>query len=446
MRKSRHHIIQFGCILAVLTAIMLQGFTKVVKLKPLSGFEKEERPPVALKFKTYYDGSYQNYMTEHAKRNTGFREFFIRNYNQVCYTCFDKITNNRVFKGYDNELFLDMYLNEVTGKQLRQEYGSVEEAQRDARKNVEATLALIDTLRQHGTEFLFVFAPSKTAVYPEKMPQSYQDRLLDFSLEECYIELFKENGIPHIDFYHYFQGLKDTATYPLYTRTGTHWAESTIPFVSDSIFKKLEAQTGFRLPSVAIVNDNVSTEYSTIDSELEANLNLLFPLPKPALPNPEFTLEDTIGKDRPNLLVIADSYFNQLRRSCFVDAFNQWDYWVYNREVQSSREKYNWKQLNMILDADQVLEEADIVMAVFTAPMFYNYMFGFTHTALELLHHGTMSDEEALQTIIKKIMNDPAWMKAIEEQAERLGISVEENIRSNADYTLRSLKQTNAQP
>ena len=38
MNKKTHFLIQFVCILAVLTAILLQGFTHVVKMKPLAGY------------------------------------------------------------------------------------------------------------------------------------------------------------------------------------------------------------------------------------------------------------------------------------------------------------------------------------------------------------------------------------------------------------------------
>ena len=69
----------------------------------MKGFDKEESAPVALTFKTYYDGSFQDYMTEHAKRNTGFREFFIRCYNQMAYSCFGKTTNDNIVEGRNHE-------------------------------------------------------------------------------------------------------------------------------------------------------------------------------------------------------------------------------------------------------------------------------------------------------------------------------------------------------
>lgn len=441
MNKKPHFIIQFVCISAVLAAILLQSFTHIVKMNPLKGFDKEEQPPVELSFKTYYDGSYQDYLTEHAKRNTGFREFFIRNYNQVAYSCFNKITNKNIVKGHDQELYLKMYLNEATGVTFKQHFADVDEAKAEARKNVEETLRLIDTLHQHGKAFLFVFAPTKPAVYPDKLPSYYKNHLFDFSLEEYYIQLFKENHIPHIDFYHYFQDIKDTFPYPLYPRTGTHWSEATIPYVADSVLKKLAEITGYKLPSVHYIDDNLSTDYSVQDGELEASMNLLFPLNKPAIPRPVFELTDTVGTDKPNLLVVADSYFTQLRNSTFIEAFDAWEFWVYNRDVQSSNPQHQWKQLDQLLDADEVLNNADIVMAVFTAPMYYTYMFGFPQTAQNLFQNGEISEGAKLQAVIQMIKDNEDWMKAVEKQAEERGLTVEQNLRRNAIYVLEKKKQ-----
>ena len=165
MDKHRYHIIQFVCIMVILIAIALQGFTHKVKMKPLEGVVAEETP-VKLNFKNYLDGSYQSYLTEHAKRTTGFREFFIRTYNQMCYSVFDEFNNENIAEGKDGEMFTYMYLDDITGKRVVDYFTSVDSAKAVARENVKVTLQLMDTLKQHGTDFLFVFAPSNTTVYP----------------------------------------------------------------------------------------------------------------------------------------------------------------------------------------------------------------------------------------------------------------------------------------
>ena len=434
--------------MVLLTAIVLQGFTGVVKMKPLSEFiDHVEVVKQDLSFKTYLDGSYQEYLAQSARKNTGFKEFFSRCYNQVAFTFFGKCANKNVFKGSNHELYLIANLDDITGKLLTLKYGNIENAKADAQKNVQETRTLIDTLRQHGTDFLFVFCPTKTAVYPENMPQPFKDHISDFSLAKYYIELFKENDIPHVDFYTYFNTIKDTFLYPLYARTGSHWAECTIPFVADSLLRKIEAITGYRLPAIDYIDPNLSSHYSGHDSELETHIDLLLPLCHPKMPRPVFALTDTMGKDRPNLLVVGDGYFTPLHESCFVEAFNRWDFWLYNKTSVSSRPSCNWKYINQLYNAAETLEEADIVIALFTSNYLLDYMGDFTHTALNLYEKGCADDQEVLQSIINSIKENPEWFHAIELQAKEKGITTEDNLLLNAEYVLKMNKEKeNKQP
>lgn len=442
MNKQRHHIIQFVCITALLAAIVLQGFTGMVKLKPLSPYtsnivvEKQ-----ALTFKTYLDGSYQEHLANLARQKTGFREFFSRCHNQIAYSCFGKIANKNVVKGLHHEFYLKGCIDDVTGKLLAKQYGTVENAKIDAKKNVEETLTLIDSLRQHGTQFLFVFCPTKTVVYPEYLPEAIKDSVLDFSLAEYYIELFKENDIPHIDFYNYFKTLKDTFPYPLYTRIGSHWSEATIPFVADSILRKLEAETGYHFPSIEVIDPNLTRDYSDQDSELETHIDILLPLSKPKASRPVFALQDTLGKDRPNLLVVGDGYFTPLQGSCFVEAFKRWDFWLYNQTSISSRPELNWKYLNQLQNTAETLKQANIVIALYTSNYLLNFMSGFTQSALQLYESGGVQEQEAIQSIMESIKNDPQWYGSIQQQAKERGISVEENLRRNAVYVYQTQKK-----
>ena len=174
-------------------------------------------------------------------------------------------------------------------------------------------------------------------------------------------------------------------------------------------------------------------------------MNLLFPLDKPALPRPIFELTDTLGPDKPNLLVVCDSYFTQLRVSPFVKAFKNWESWIYNEDIESSNKDHKWKPLDMVVDAEDVLDDADIVMAVFTAPMLYDYMFGFTETVQNLYAKGVISDEAGLNAVIQHIKESEQWMHDLEVQAQERGITLEENILLNAEWYIKERHNTRKQ-
>lgn len=426
----------------MLGTIVLQGFTGMVKMRPLSPYTSKTIVvnKQDLTTETFFDGSYQRYLAEYARQKTGFREFFSRSYFQVEYNCFGKIANPNVFEGSHHELYLKCCLDDITGKLLMAEYGTVENAKSDVRKNIEQTLAMIDTLRQHGTQFLFVFCPTKPAVYPESMPAEYRDSIFDYSLVDDYVEQFKENGIPHIDFYNYFKTIKHTFPYPLYTRTGSHWAEATIPFVADSMLRKIEALTGYQLPDIELISTNLSRDYSEQDGELETHIDLLFPYCKPKASRPVATLADTVAKDRPNLLVVGDGYFVPLLNSCFVDAFNRWDFWKYNEISISSRHELNWIALNQLTNTVETLKQADVVIALYTSNYLFSFMNGFANTSVELYGNGCTKEQEAINAIMESIKNDPTWFDSVKQQAIERGISLEENLWKNASYIYQTRK------
>lgn len=420
--------------------VFVQSQWKPFTLKPLNGFTPiVEKPELTLD--NFASGDYQKNTDRYISEHLGFREAFIRSYNQVVYSCFHTITNKNIIEGLNHELYLKMYLNDVTGKTLFDIYPDIETAKETARKNVKETLRMIDTLRQHNVEFLFVFAPSKTKVYPEWMPEPYHT--FNFSLQEYYIELFKENGIPHIDFLNYFRSIKDNVAYPLYSRMGTHWAASTIPWVADSILRKIEDLTPYDLPSTQLVDTNLTTDYYIMDWELEGQMNLLFPLPRPVLPNPTFVYTDTLGKDRPGLLIIGDSYSNQLVYSGFGKVFDHWDLWIYNRDIHSSRASYNWTEVKNQLDDATMLSEADVILAVFTAPWYYNFMFDFTTTVQNLYSVGFVNENEALLKVVDMIKSDPDWYNGVVEQAEKRNMTVDDCVLENAKYYLEFKRKNN---
>ena len=437
--KKKHFLIQFVCILTVLTAILLQGFTHVVKMKPLSGYVPNEQP-VKLSFKTYYDGTFQNYLTDHAKRNSGFREICIRSYNQCLFTLFSKSTNDNIIQGKQKEMYLKMYLDEVTGKNFKSVYESREAFEAQAQRDVEKTLVLIDSLRNHGTAFLFVEAPSKTWVYPEYMPQDYVDSIMPFCIQDYYTQLFKENNIPHIDFLSYFKSLKGQTEYPLYTRYGTHWAESTIPFVADSVLTKIGSLIGQEMPHIICVDENPSTHYSKQDGEIENLMNLLLPIRKPAVPQPIMALSDTTLR-KPNILAIADSYFIQLHESCFADAFDRCEYWKYNDEVITKKIEFLGK-VAYYPDVYKVIDGVDLVLVITTSVHGYNYMFGFCETAQQAFQErDAESIEKQIQGIIQRIMSTPEWLESVKQQAVERGVDLDEMLRLNAIYAIETDRQ-----
>jgi len=414
---------------------MVQHVSGVFKIKKLDGFTAPVEP-VKLSLESFRNQSYQEYVRQHLQNNFGFRDIYIRTYNQFVYSFFHETTNHNIVMGKQGDLYLKQYTDVFTGKALRDQYGTEDSARIAMRHNVEETCRIIDTLKHFGTDLIVILAPSKPLIYPERLPDEIQQEGASFSIQEEYVRLYKQAGVEHINFVPLFRQLKKDSPYPVYTKFGTHWAFSTIPFVADTILQKIATVKQYPMPHAIYGDSNITIRYPNSDKELESQMNLLFPLRHERIPNPHFTLQNDREYCKPNLLVVGDSYFTQLESNDFVKAFNQVDYWKYNETAYSSQAKRSGKI--SLLPRYEIITEADVILVVFTDMHAFDYFFGFLKTVDQALKDGPgfskVDMEEVIQDIIVRIKSTPEWYDKVKKQAKEKGISVEQCLRDNAQW------------
>lgn len=435
MCTEKGYKILFVLFMGVLLLPVILQVTHIPPIRPLHGYT-EPVEKVRFNARHFLDGSLQHYLDESAAAEFGGRGFYVRCYNQLFYTCFHQISNNTIVEGKNGELFLRNYLDDISGVTLKEKFGSVDSAKRAAKENVARTLELIDSLKAHNIQLLIVLAPSKPAIYPEWLPDSTHPA--GFSLQREYARLFKQYHIPYLDFVPLFNTLKTSEKYPLYTRYGTHWSYGTIPFVADTLLRAIEHSIGTPMPYIQLIDSNITRRYYGSDVELEHTCNLTFPLRHPLMPTPKFALRNIPPKDqRPDLLVVADSYFTQLENSPFTEAFGNIDYWKYN---ETSYSKIPERQNKIpYIDRYAAITDADVVVVMFTTIFAYDYLFGFLETALKTFDEGDIFNdgqyvEDHINMNIKRIKNDPEWLKKVEEQAKENHVPLEQSLRGNAQY------------
>ena len=97
--------------------MFVQMHWRPFNIKPLDGYTTTTDKPELTKA-SFASGDYQSDIEQYISENFGFREFFIRVYNQLDYSCFRDIPNDNIIEGKDRELFLNMYLDDIIGKTL----------------------------------------------------------------------------------------------------------------------------------------------------------------------------------------------------------------------------------------------------------------------------------------------------------------------------------------
>ena len=202
----------FLVIMGLMLLPVLLQVTHIPPIRKLAGYI-EPIEKVNPSVESIMDGSYQQYLDTYAAANFGGRGFYIRCYNQLLYSVFHEATNNNIVIGKNEEMYLKQYTDDLSGITLKKKFGTADSAKIAARQNIIKTLELIDSLKAHDIAFLVVLAPSKTAIYPEWLPDSIRSN--NFCLSKEYAALFQEYDIPHIDFLPIFNSLKTSEKYPL---------------------------------------------------------------------------------------------------------------------------------------------------------------------------------------------------------------------------------------
>ena len=99
----------FYFIIGLLLIPIIQQQTKLIRIGELKGaFTKFESHPLSLK--TWLNGSYAKNQEKYLNQNFGFRNLFVRLYNQFQYTIFNEAKANGVIIGKDGYLYEENYI------------------------------------------------------------------------------------------------------------------------------------------------------------------------------------------------------------------------------------------------------------------------------------------------------------------------------------------------
>ncbi|MEZ5195368.1 MAG: hypothetical protein R2764_02890 [Bacteroidales bacterium] len=224
--------ILFSILLILLLLPAFQQFTTIFKLEPLHGVIVEQELP-ALTKTDWFEGGFQQKMNTFIDQNYGFRPFFIRLFNQIDYSFFNKAHGAGIVIGKNKYLFESWYIWAYHGDRFIGE--------QKIRDNVRKLSAIRKKLKESGTELFIVLAPGKGHYYPEYIPD-YMKKPVKETNNEYYEKILAEFDLPVFDANLWFLSLKDTIQYPLFPKTGTHWSDYAAVLASDSLLNFIEKQ------------------------------------------------------------------------------------------------------------------------------------------------------------------------------------------------------------
>ena len=437
--------IWFLALLLLLFLPMLQWWLRFADEKPLDGaFVETPKPVVTLK--TLYEETAQDSLTTWFTEQCGFRRTMIRLNNQLLYSAFGKISAIGPVKSKNGKTFIEeSYIISYTGETFIGE----ERIQQTSRQ-----LKLIqDMLRTKGVTLLPVFTVGKASYYPELIPDKYLSRSRGTNNYQVYLKALQEQGVEMIDFNRYFCDRKDQFEHPLYCDLSAHWTVYAASVAMDSLVRYMESKNG-QQQAHAYIESFDQDGLMNQDDDLYRMMNLLLPLPHNTIDNPHFGFTEGY---KPKVLAISDSYWWTVwawNVALPENLFSNSGFWFYNKTVYPERDGQNVDAL----DYKKEIESQEFVLLVCTEATNHLWPYGFIERYLSGYDnvfrwknpgdydetdriYNEYRDSE-IRRISENIKASPEWYDSVKKQAEEKGVSLEQSLWDNAEYTYR----TNIEP
>lgn len=394
MMKNKIYVILCLLTLGLFVLITVQEQTHFIEVKPLNGVLYEpEKKPIAIAY--MIDGSYQQSLETYLRYNFGFRELFIKSYNQYIWDFYHKTLNYTICIGKDNWLY---GLDEVVNYYQSSVYSytqSCAEMQHKCDLEAQRLYKVQHILDEYGNFIFLSMLPTKTFLYPEYMPENPGLTMPPFHAYQYYPKLFDSLGVNYINVMEIFQDWKDKVDFPLYPKTGKHWSYIASGYAFDTIERYIEHEGHMNLRNYKMGGKyRGETEYP--DNDLESLMNLW----RPIRPNQNYyatpVLDDDSTAFKPTIIVVGDSYFWNLTRSVPLGfVFSNYYYWYYNSSVY-----YNPKY-DHTSDADMLYEilNAKVIDLSYSPEQLYVFSNDFLSKALLYLTHDDAEIDSTVATI-----------------------------------------------
>jgi len=412
--------------LAMLLLVMpgLQGKFGLINDGELRGAYTESGRPDFKEFtwKSWLDGTFQEEFNKRLEQHIGFRNPLVRINNQMDYSLFRHANAEGVIVGKNNVLFEEDYIKEHLGQYF---VGDTVWGKKAARLR-----AVQDTLSSLGKSLVIVFEPGKGSFNEDQLPPGYKIVTKTVSNYESLLKHLDKNGVNVLDLNQYFISVRDKAEYPLFLKTGTHWSYYGSVLAADTTLSYLESLRGIDLPDMQIIRNEMPVTPRYPDNDIGLAMNLLFNLPQPKTANPILGFRQGPTKTKPNALIIGDSfYFNWLNNHIPAEVFNRCDFWYYNKNITHSDGSAGG--VTSELDFRSEVMKQDIILIMITGRFMHSFAWGFDEQLYDLFFPGYRDPIESFSDKIRVYSDE---FQRMYKESLTMNISLPDRISKEASY------------
>ncbi len=432
--KNKIYTILFVIFVVVLTLPFLQMQFKIFNFKIFKLKGATNPVEIVPTFENYKNNELQKQIEEYLRNNIGFREIFIRCYNQYMWDQYRKTENPNVFFGKDNWLYFWDHMQDQYETMSFKYADSGEEMTAIFERDAKATYFLQEILKEYGVTLFVGIAPSKNELYPEFLPENkHFNHVGGVKADEFYPKRFKELGVNCLDLNAIYKNLQDSVDYPLFYKSSSHYSVISAAYQTDTLIKFMESISGLNIQNVEFGEPYVESVHQ-IDKDMEDLFNLLRPIEDVEYKYVDVKTIDDSTAVKPRWLSVGDSFFWNLIGAIPKDEiFSETPFWYYNKEINFDSKYKDVSEVDLLKE----LLKSDFIMIYWCPINLYDLEHGFVINALKTLCYEDDYTQKKKEEIIEIIKADDSWYEKIVKQAEEKNISIEQSLNDNADYMLK---------
>ena len=414
--------------IALLATPALQSLYPAVKEPPLKGYFRQDTVP-PLKYFTWqrwFGHEFQDAVTAGLNDQAGFRNTLVRIHNQADWSLFGITHAQGFISGKDRWLFEEDYIHEYKGSYF---IGTKPLDRMVSRlKNVR------DSLAAHGIPLVFVLESGKARICPEYIPARYHPETRTQNNYDYVLKRAQEAGLPLLDLNAFLLKVRDTATWPLFPRYGMHWSLYGTHLVADTLARYITATTGRPMPAFRGAKMQPTVNSPGTDYDIAELLNLLLPLPATPGVEPLVPFGRMPDGALP-ALVVGDSYYVQLVETYGRKMFGRQEFWYYNNSLYPHQNEVPPVRADKSNLRDR-LESFRAVLVMVSEINMHCCLWNFADEAYRAFHPEVMDSQ--LDALENTIRIDREWFRFMVKKARDQGVTLEEAIRGDAEYSFLS--------
>ena len=371
-------MILFALLMVFLFVPIIQEWTDFIPVRPLKGVIMETPKP-ELTFDNYKSNIYQTQIEKYASEHFGLREPVIRIYNQYVWSAYNKTYCHFIVPGKHGYLYYALAVKEHFGTELLHHYKSNEAAMKDVDTELRMMNKVRHVLKDYGIEFLAFIAPDKPEVYPEYLPRCDADTTT-VHIDEYFSHRMTETGFPFINMTDWFVQMRDTASFPLFPRTDSHWRYASI-YGFDSLFRFINTLDGEAKFPTLHIGPPIVYESDKLEGD-EETLNLIFRIHGDKTQyKSNITVEPDSTHRKPKVLFVGDSFIYSMNDFMPIrEIMEDREIWFYNNTAYEGFDN----KTESVKDIDRLshILNADYVVLYSAGHQWWEATYGFAKDAL----------------------------------------------------------------